>query len=82
MYILPSNWPEKLQTGVPCKSGARQDKRTDIPEVSTILNIFEHTPLGLYSSVQSVTPDEKQAMEKEQPPLFTSLSLLYFFFDI
>lgn len=26
---------------------------------------FEHTPLGLYGSVQSVTPGEKQVMEKK-----------------
>lgn len=81
-YILPSNWPEKLQMGWGCAVNPVQDKRTDIPEVSTILTIFEHTPLGLYSSVQSVTPGEKQAMDKEQPLLFTFLSLLYFFFDI
>lgn len=71
-----------------CPVNPMQDKRTDTLEVSTILTIFEHNPLGLYGSVQSVTPGEKSKpwrksnLHEEQPPLFTFLSLLYFFFDI
>lgn len=47
-----------------CPVNPVQDKRTGIPEVSTILTIFEHTPLGLYSSVQSMPLVENKPWRK------------------